>query len=134
MTENVHVQRAHGVPVLVIDDSDIDREVMKDLLQRAGYLVHDLPSPIGATRRARELQAKAVIIDQNLPSLDGNKLAILFRSNPAMQEVRVILVSSSEETAMLQITRLAKADAFVSKQRVHSDLVPTLRRVLASSR
>src|SRR5215831_9579206 len=88
--------KQRGLPVLVIDDSDIDREVMKDILEQGGYTVHDLPSPIGATRKARELQVKAIVIDQNLPSLDGNKLAALFRNSAGMQDVRVILVSSSE--------------------------------------
>jgi PleD family two-component response regulator len=123
--------RSRGIPVLIIDDSDIDREVMKDLLQQAGFDVHDLPSPIGATRRARELHVRAVVIDQNLPSLDGNKLAALFRSNAALQDVRVVLVSSSDENSMQDLTRQAKADAFVTKQHIHNELVPTLRRVLA---
>ncbi|MET0385462.1 MAG: response regulator, partial [Polyangiales bacterium] len=125
--------RPRGVPVLLIDDSDVDREVMKDLLQRGGFHVYDTPSPIGATRRARELQVRAVVIDQNLPSLDGNKLAALFRSTAALQEVRVVLVSSSDDTGMLEITRQAKADAFVNKLRLHEELVPTLRRVLGKS-
>ena len=46
--------------VLVIDDSDIDRQVMVDLLANAGFEVHELPSPIGATRKARELHVRAV--------------------------------------------------------------------------
>jgi len=126
--------KLRGLPVLVIDDSDIDREVMKNLLEQAGCVVHDLPSPIGATRKAREVQVKAVVVDQNLPSLDGSKLAALFRNNAGMQDIRVVLVSSAEEGGMLEIARQARADAFVAKQRLHQDLVPTLRRVLAKAR
>jgi twitching motility two-component system response regulator PilH len=119
-----------GSSVLVIDDSDIDRQVIVDLLGAAGFEVHELPSPIGATRKARELQVRAVVIDQNLPSLDGNKLAALFRSNPGMHDIRVVLISSSDALQMQELTRQAKADAFVSKQEMHDALVPTLRRLL----
>jgi two-component system, sensor histidine kinase and response regulator len=115
--------------VLVIDDSDIDRQVMVDLLTQSGFTVHELPTPIGATRKARELQVAAVVIDQNLPSLDGGKLATLFRS-AGMKELRVILVSSSDELTMLDITRRANADAFVNKRSLQEELVPTLRRLL----
>jgi CheY-like chemotaxis protein len=115
--------------VLVIDDSDIDRQVIADLLAVAGYTVHQLPSPIGATRKARELQVGLVVIDQNLPSLDGNKLAALFR-NAGLQDLRVVLTSSSDELAMLEITKQAKADAFVAKQRLGQELVETVRRLL----
>jgi len=122
-----HKDRHDGV--LVIDDSDVDRQVMADILTDAGYTVHQLPSPIGATRTARELQVGVVIIDQNLPSLDGSKLAALFRS-AGLAELRVVLISSADEVAMLEITRKAKADAFVSKQRMREELVPTVRRLM----
>lgn len=122
-----HKGRNSGV--LVIDDSDIDRQVIADILADAGYIVHQLPSPIGATRSARELQVGLVIIDQNLPSLDGSKLAALFRS-AGFADLRVVLISSSDELDMLEITRKAKADAFVSKQRMREELVPTVRRLL----
>lgn len=115
--------------ILVIDDSDIDRHVIADLLAEAGFPVHELPSPIGATRKARELGVGLVVIDQNLPSLDGSKLATLFR-NAGLADLRVVLVSSSEEATMLEIAKQAKADAFVPKQRMRDELVRTVRRLL----
>jgi two-component system cell cycle response regulator DivK len=122
-----------GVAVLVIDDSEIDRQVMKEMLAIAGYDVHELPSPIGATRKARELAVRAVIIDQNLPSLDGSKLATLFRNNAGLNGVRVILVSSSDSTMMNELARTSKADAFVAKQELRDSLVPTLKRLLGTA-
>jgi CheY-like chemotaxis protein len=121
--------KGRSTSVLVIDDSDIDRQAIADILARAGYVVHQLPSPIGATRKARDLQVGVVVIDQNLPSLDGSKLAALFR-NAGLSDLRVILTSSSDELSMLEITRRAKADAFVAKQRLREDLVATVRRLL----
>lgn len=121
--------KGRSASVLVIDDSDIDRQVISDVLANAGYTVHQLPSPIGATRKARDLQVGVVVIDQNLPSLDGSKLAALFR-NAGLSDLRVILTSSSDEISMLEITKRAKADAFVAKQRLHEDLVETVRRLL----
>lgn len=122
--------KARANSVLVIDDSDIDRQVIADILALAGYTVHQLPSPIGATRKARDLQVGLVVIDQNLPSLDGSKLASLFR-NAGLQDLKVVLTSSSDEMSMLEITKRAKADAFVAKQRLREDLVETVRRLLA---
>lgn len=124
-----HQAKARANSVLVIDDSDIDRQVIADILAQAGYTVHQLPSPIGATRKARDLGVGLVVIDQNLPSLDGSKLAALFR-NAGLSDLKVVLTSSSDEMAMLEITQRAKADAFVAKQRLREDLVETVRRLL----
>jgi len=118
-----------GAAVLVIDDSDVDRLAMMDLLSAAGFAVQGLPSPIGATRAARQLGARVVVIDQNLPAMDGSKLAALFRGTASLREIRLVLVSSGDEVAMADIARQARADAFVSKQKMHSDLVSTVRRL-----
>ncbi len=124
-------QSPKGLPmVLVIDDSDVDRQVMVDLLTRGGFPVHDLPTAIGATKAAREYGARVVVIDQNLPALNGAKLAALFRSNPNMKDIRLILISSNDESTMADLVRETRADAFVSKTRMHTDLVPTIRRLL----
>lgn len=116
--------------ILVIDDSDVDRAAMTELLERAGYEVHELPSPIGATRTARQVAARLVVIDQNLPAMDGGKLATLFRGNAAMRHMRLVLVSGNETQEMLDIAREAKADAFVAKSSLHTDLVKTVARLL----
>ncbi len=124
-------QATGRLAVLVIDDSDIDRQAIIDLLIRAGYDVHGLPTPIGATRVARQLNVKVVVIDQNLPAMDGSKRAALFRKNPSMASIRVVLVSGGDETAMSALARDAEVDAFVSKRSMHDQLVTTIRRIVA---
>ena len=126
----VESKRAKANTVLLIDDSDIDRKVMFDLLMDAGFSVRELPSAIGATRAAREFGARVVVVDQNLPALNGAKLAALFRSNPGMKDIRLVLISSNDEASMTELLREAQADAFVSKDRMHTDLVPTVRRMM----
>jgi len=116
--------------ILVVDDNDIDRANMTSLLVEAGYVVRGLPSPIGATRAARTLGAKLVIIDQNLPAMDGSKLALLLRGTPALRELRLILVSGHDDPAMHELAERVKADAYVSKRDLHEQLVATVRRVL----
>lgn len=116
--------------VLVIDDSDLDRQLTADILGAGGFTVYQLPSPIGATRAARDLHVGAVVIDQNQPSMDGSKLAALFRST-GLTDLRVILISGSERGDMAEVARVAGADAFVAKQRLREELLPTVRRLLS---
>lgn len=116
--------------VLVIDDNDIDRVAMVDLLQDAGFTVHELPSPIGATRVARQMNVRVVVIDQNLPAMDGAKLAALFRGNAGMRDISVIMVSGSEELAMQELVKSARIDAFVNKRNLHRELVAVVKRLV----
>jgi len=122
-----------GQAVLVIDDNDVDREAITTCLREAGLTVHDLPSPIGATRKARELNVGVVVIDQNLPAMDGSRLAALFRGNPQMRNIRLVLVSSNDARVMMEIMRQAQADAFVSKSDIQRELAKTVLRLLPRS-
>jgi CheY-like chemotaxis protein len=116
--------------VLLIDDSEVDRIAMIELLEAAGFVVVALPSPIGATRRAREVGASLAVIDQNLPGMDGTKLAGLFQQNPTLRHVKVVIVSGSDEVA--ETAKKSGADAFVPKRQLY-DLVPVLQRLCMRS-
>jgi len=121
-----------GDVVLVIDDNDVDREAMSECLREVGLTVHGLPSPIGASRKARELNVAVVIIDQNLPAMDGSRLAALFRGNPQMRNIRLVLVSGNDASVMAEIMKHAQADAFVSKRDMQRDLARTVLKLLPS--
>ena len=121
-----------GDVVLVIDDNDVDREAMSECLREVGLMVHGLPSPIGASRKARELNVAVVIIDQNLPAMDGSRLAALFRGNPQMRNIRLVLVSGNDASVMAEIMKTAQADALVSKRDMQRDLARTVLKLLPS--
>ena len=115
--------------VLVVDDSDSDRRAITELLTRAGFTVRALASSIGATRAAREAGAGVAVIELNLPELHGGKLAALFRANPNLKDLKLILMSSHDETMMADFLREARGDAFVRKDRLQTELVPAVRRL-----
>lgn len=119
--------------VLVIDDSRLARQSMAHALRDAGFVVHELPSPIGATRELIRKDIAFVVIDIEMPALRGDKLAALFRSNPRFEKIGLVLVSSLPESQLAEMAREAGADACVPKSRLPHELVSTLRR-LASQR
>jgi CheY-like chemotaxis protein len=104
--------------VLVIDDSDIAREDIAQRLGRAGFKVSTLASPIGATRVIVEQAIDVVVVDVQMPSIRGDRLAALFKGNRRFAALGVILVTGAGETELSQLGALAKADAVLSKGRL----------------
>lgn len=104
-----------AIHVLVIDDSDIAREQMADRLKQAGFTVSMLASPIGATRVIAEQAIDVVVVDVQMPSIRGDRLAALFKGNRRFAALGVILVTGANETELSQLGALAKADAVLSK-------------------
>lgn len=116
--------------VLVIDDSDISRAEMMRVLESAGLEVIGLASPIGATRVILTGNVRAVVIDIEMPSLRGDRLAALFRGNPRMAGIGVVLVSGEKNDELNRLAIEARADEAVSKSAL-ATLPDAVRRAMA---
>jgi DNA-binding response OmpR family regulator len=101
--------------VLVIDDSELARAEMTHRLARAGFKVSHLASPIGATRVIVDQKVDVVVIDVQMPSIRGDRLAALFKGNPRFATLGVILVTGGDEAELEELGSIAKADAVLSK-------------------
>lgn len=120
--------------VLVIDDSDIARLSMTRALSGAGYAALELPSPIGATRSIIRHRVSLVVIDVNMPSIRGDKLAALFRANKRLAHLKVILVSGTETMHLDELAAAVGADGVVAKQEGTPALVATVRKLLGRAK
>lgn len=101
--------------VLVIDDSEVARATMRDALESAGHRVHELPSAIGATREVLRHEIEVVVIDLNMPAMRGDSVIRLFRANPRMRHLRLILVSGAPRPEIEAVARDVLADDWVEK-------------------
>src|SRR6187431_3742637 len=104
--------------VLVIDDSEIARADMSHRLSTAGFKVSNLASPIGATRVIVDQAIDVVVIDVQMPSIRGHRLAALFKGNPRFVKLGVILVTGGSEAELEELRQVAKADAILSKAKL----------------
>jgi CheY-like chemotaxis protein len=114
--------------VLVIDDCDIARTAMVELLAGAGYQVSQLPSPIGATQRLLQEQIDVVVLDVMMPSLRGDKLATLLRKNPRLQHLGVILVTGALPDEIKDVADQLMAHAVLDKAGLEGSLVEAVSR------
>jgi CheY-like chemotaxis protein len=122
--------RAAGGPlrVLVIDDDDIARTAMVELLAGAGYQVSHLPSPIGATHKLLQEQIDVVVLDVMMSSLRGDKLATLLRKNPRLQQLGVVLVTGALPDEIKDVADQLMAHAVLDKARLDDSLVEAVSR------
>jgi len=117
--------------VLVIDDSDLARASMRRALTDAHLRVIDLPSPIGATSAILRSQVRVVVVDVNMPSIRGDKLAALFRKSARMSTIGIILISGTEVEALDRLAREVGADAVLPKSAGTDALVMKVKALLA---
>lgn len=122
--------KKEGTDVLVIDDSDIARLSMVRALRNAGLSVADLPSPIGATRELVRQSIRLVVLDINMPSMRGDKLAMLFRNSERLRDLKLVLVSGTSQAELQSIAKDVKADGIVQKADGNDALVSMVKGLL----
>ena len=108
----------HGVAavkVLLVDDEDRLRKVMRDLLERDGYAVSEARDGVQALDQIDRVGPDIIVLDLNLPGLDGYGVLSHLRSRPATASIPVIvLTAKGDEDNEVRVFELG-ADDFLTK-------------------
>ena len=126
--------KGQGACVLLVEDEEQLRRVMKDLLQREGYTVAEARDGIQALDEVDRHAPDVIILDLNLPGLDGYGVLAQLRSRPATKEIPVmVLTAKGDEDNEVRVFELG-ADDFVTKPFRARSLTARLEAVLGRHR
>ena len=107
--------RGQGACVLLVEDEEQLRRVMKDLLQREGYRVAEARDGVQALDEVDRFAPDVIILDLNLPGLDGYGVLAQLRSRPATRDIPImVLTAKGDEDNEVRVFELG-ADDFVTK-------------------
>ena len=107
--------RGLGTCVLLVEDEEPLRRVMKDLLEREGYTVAEARDGIQALDEVDRRAPDVIILDLNLPGLDGYGVLQQLRSRPATRSIPVmVLTAKGDEDNEVRVFELG-ADDFITK-------------------
>jgi PAS domain S-box-containing protein len=119
-----------GVRVLVVDDSEINREVADRILTREGALVETCnggQEALSLLRRAAH-PFDAVLMDVQMPEIDGNEATRRIRNELGLATLPIIALTAGALTAERQNAIESGMNDFVSKPLDPRLLIRTLRR------
>jgi type II secretory ATPase GspE/PulE/Tfp pilus assembly ATPase PilB-like protein/CheY-like chemotaxis protein len=109
------LERRKGIVVLLVDDEDDLRRVMRDLLEREGYAVQEARDGVQALDQVDRHAPDIIVLDLNLPGLDGYGVLSQLRSRTATRNIPVIvLTAKGDEENEVRVFELG-ADDFLSK-------------------
>ncbi|MGH7631481.1 MAG: ATPase, T2SS/T4P/T4SS family [Gemmatimonadales bacterium] len=109
------LERKRGIVVLLVDDEDALRRVMRDLLEREGYTVQEARDGVQALDQVDRHAPDIIVLDLNLPGLDGYGVLSQLRSRSATRDIPVIvLTAKGDEENEVRVFELG-ADDFLSK-------------------
>jgi type II secretory ATPase GspE/PulE/Tfp pilus assembly ATPase PilB-like protein/ActR/RegA family two-component response regulator len=119
--------------VLLVDDEDQLRRVMRDLLERDGYTVTEARDGVEALDQIDRHAPDIIVLDLSLPGLDGYGVLSHLRSRPATVDIPVVvLTAQGDEDNEVRVFEMG-ADDFLSKPFRARALSARLQAVLSRS-
>ena len=88
------VQRIRGARVLVVDDNGINQQVASEILQRAGVRVELAASGEEAARMVGKRSYDAVLMDIQMPDMDGYQATALIRADERHAALPIIAMTA----------------------------------------
>jgi DNA-binding response OmpR family regulator len=119
--------------ILVIDDSPTFREALRQALEQEGYDVTTAASGEAGLRMAAAVRPGAVIVDGELPGIDGTTVIRRMRLDAALRGVPCLLLTGSEDHGAELRALDAGADAFVRKDEAIEVVLARLAAALRSA-
>lgn len=120
--------------LLIVDDEEMGREVLSDLLTSEGYRLSFAANGKEALREARREPPDLILLDVMMPGLNGFEVCRQVREDPLLAEVPVILVTVLDDRNSRIQGIEAGADAFVSKPFDRVELRARIRSTIQLNR
>src|SRR5262252_38176 len=103
-----------GRKVLVVDDDKLTLEIVKDMLEEAGYAVATLSAPRLIANVLLRERPDLVLVDVRMPELSGD-LLVEFMSRFKLLTVPMVLFSAEEEDTLRELTERTGARGYIKK-------------------
>jgi two-component system, cell cycle response regulator DivK len=116
--------------ILIIEDQEDNRAIMRDLLSTAGYALIEAVDGEEGVRLARSERPDLILMDIQLPVLDGYEATRRIRAITDLKSVPIIAVTSYALSGDEAKTREAGCDSYVAKPFSPRELLAKVRALL----
>lgn len=105
----------HQPIILAVDDEEIMRNAMKRILEHEGYKVVLAEDAMALSKVLETVQLDLILLDINLPWVDGLELCGILKRHPTLKHVPVILISGRRGKEDVEKGFAAGCDDYITK-------------------
>jgi two-component system cell cycle response regulator DivK len=119
--------------ILIVEDNEKNLKLMRDVLKFHGYRVTEAETGEDGVRIAREEHPALILMDIQLPGIDGATALRQLRADAATRTIPAIAVTASAMTQDRQTIMAAGFEGYQSKPLNVKQFVAAVRQVLDQS-
>ncbi|MEU4158184.1 response regulator [Actinoplanes sp. NPDC026670] len=117
--------------ILIADDDSDVRDLLAVTLEAAGYRALGAKDGNTAARILTVAKPVGMITDVRMPAMNGMELCQLARSNPAIRDMAILMVSGNSHTYDVDAGLGAGADGYLPKPLSPRDLVAQMQTLIS---
>lgn len=116
-------ERLQRTKVLIVDDDPTILAAMRALLEDREIDVSTLDAPLRFWETLEEIAPELLILDVNMPGVNGPELCRVVRSDPRWNQIAVMFVTSAKDPETIDAIFQAGADDYLAKPIVERELI-----------
>ncbi len=118
--------------ILVVDDSPTVRKIVQLTLERSGMQVVSASDGLGALAAVGHYRPDIILLDINLPQMDGYHICQILRRKPDHRDTPIIMLSGRDGIFDKVRGKLVGATEYMTKPFDSSELVQVVQRHLST--
>jgi two-component system cell cycle response regulator DivK len=121
-----------GELILIVEDNENNRMLVRDVLQSRGYRTEETDTGEEGVRLAQTARPALILMDIQLPGINGMEALQLLRADAATREIPVMAVTASAMTHDRQKIMASGFDAYQTKPINVREFIDAVRAILAN--
>ena len=101
--------------ILIVDDALADRQALERILASEGHVVLSAENGEEAVIRAREQRPDVILMDVNMPDLDGFATTRRLKADAATKDIPVVFVTGKNHKADVAWGRMLGVRGYLTK-------------------
>jgi two-component system, cell cycle response regulator DivK len=116
--------------ILVVEDQEDNRQILRDLLNSAGYEMTEAGDGETGVKAAKEQRPDLILMDIQLPLMDGYEATRRIKADPELKDIPIVVVTSYALSGDDGKARAAGCDAYVTKPYSPRQLLAKIKEFL----
>jgi len=120
------LQSIRGAKILLVEDSEINQQVAQEILEAEGFMVELANHGQEALEKIHLKSYDCILMDIQMPVMDGYTATQLIRKNPAYDELPIIAMTANAMAEDRERSKNMGMNAHIAKPIDHNELFKTL--------
>ncbi|OGS11871.1 MAG: hypothetical protein A2234_09100 [Elusimicrobia bacterium RIFOXYA2_FULL_58_8] len=121
-----------GQKILIVEDEDLIAKVLSIRFENLGYAVFVAGDGEAGLATVKKEKPDLVLLDLGLPKIDGTTLCELIKTDAALKNTKVIILTGKRLMGDMENSFQAGADLYVNKPYEWERLLAQVKKLLAA--